>query len=149
MTYNKNKIFYNCSVTHKPWFKKIIWDFRFVYQFIKLLCCNAVWTLTPPFSCFIKHFKTRSIQKPWVLCNVHHWHTTLVNCMTSVKNSIKGVLVSRPYLFYHINYIVKCQTTLHLQVFLVKRQNPLFSIMSFKAFETKSLFNLNINKNPS
>lgn len=69
--------------------------------------------------------------------------------MTSVKNSIKGALVSRPYLFYHINYIVKCQTALHLQVFLVKRQNPLFSIMSFKAFETKTLFNLNINKNPS
>lgn len=69
--------------------------------------------------------------------------------MTSVKNRIKGVLVSLPYLFYHINYIVKCQTTLHMQICLVKRQNPLFSIMSFKAFETKTQFNLNINKNPS
>lgn len=69
--------------------------------------------------------------------------------MTSVKNSIKGVLVSLPYLFYHINYIVKGQNTLHLQVFLDNIHNPLFFIMSFKAFQTKTLFNLNINKNPS
>lgn len=31
MTYNKNKTFYNWSVTHKHWFKKIIWGFRIVY----------------------------------------------------------------------------------------------------------------------
>lgn len=91
-------------------------SFGILELFINALNCYVV---TPCELWLHPSLASLNISKHVVFRNL--WHTTLVNRMTSVKNSIKGVLSSLPYLFYHINYIVKCQTTLHLQVFFSQK----------------------------